>query len=237
MENNQNIDDALDLDIDDLFRDPDENNDEPTEQNTSNGNEPSEETKAVSERINIVKRKTQTETRDEVAKEFGYANYAEMQKAKEKQMLRDKGLDEEETAALVEQLVEKRFANDPRFKRLEEIEANEKTNFVNAQLKEINKLTGDNFTDVKDLPDDTLKLWEKTGNLKQAYLATHGEELLNKRAAGRASGSLEHLGTASMTGNSTKTRGLSDEEKSIWKSVLGDYITDDELNKKTTLMN
>lgn len=225
----ENDNDALDLDIDELFKEP--ITDEPDDQD----NGPSAETKAVSERINEVKRKTQAETRDAVAKEQGYNSYEEMQKANEQKLFRDNGLDEAQAEELIKQLVEKRIANDPRFKRLEEIENTEKINFVNAQLKDINKLSGGSFSKIEDLPEDTLKLWEKTGNLKQAYLATHGEELLNKRVAAQSNGSLEHLGANGTNGTSMKTRGLTSDEKAIYKSILGDYITDDELNKKTIM--
>ena len=139
-----------------------------------------EQTNAVSTRINEVKRKTAIETQEKLAKELGYASYTELQKANEHKLLKEAGLDESDISEVVEKLVEKRLANDNRFKKLEEYEEREKNNFVNSQLKEINKLTGNNYTSIEQLPKDTLKVWEKTGNLKQAYLATQGESLILK---------------------------------------------------------
>ena len=109
----------LNISIDDLFKDP-EPEVQPREE-TSEEPQPNM-TKAVSERINTVRRKTEAETQDRIAKELGYDSYEAMQKANEQKMLRDAGLDEEEIGAVVEKLVQKRLAEDPRLKKLEEIE-------------------------------------------------------------------------------------------------------------------
>jgi len=88
----------------------------------------------------VVRKKTESETQDKVAKELGYENDADLQKANEKKLLKDAGLDEEDITGVVNKLVEQRIANDPRFKKIEELEAIERNNFVNTQLKEINNL-------------------------------------------------------------------------------------------------
>ena len=229
--NNETTLDTLDINIDDLFKDPEPNIDEATSQE-SQSNETEQEknimTKAVSERINSVKKKTETETQDKIAKELGYENYAELQKANEKKLIKEAGYDAEDINNLVDQLLEKRLASDPRLKKLEEYEERDKSNFVNSQLKEINNLAGSNYTSIEQLPKETLKLWEKTGNLKQAYLATEGENLIAKKAN---KGSLSHLADTSNSGVGTKKRALTEEEKNIWRSVIPD-ITDDELSKK-----
>lgn len=218
----------LNISIDDLFRDP-EPEVQPREE-TSEEPQPNM-TKAVSERINTVRRKTEAETQDRIAKELGYDSYEAMQKANEQKMLRDAGLDEEEIGAVVEKLVQKRLAEDPRLKKLEEIEANEKANFVTAQLKEINEL-GNNFASIDELPKETLDMWEKIGDLKQAYLATQGEALLKRRYSNQDKGSLRHLASPDQSSVGTKTRKLTESEKAIWRSVMPD-ITEEELSKKT----
>ena len=228
-------DTTLDLNIDDLFKDPEETVTE-TDNQVDNSEESSDDTnvmtEAVTKRINTVRRKTEIETQDRIAKELGYNSYAELQKAKEKDLLKNAGLDEEEVASVVEKIVEKRIAEDPRFKRLEEIEAQEKNNFVNSQLKEINKLAGTKYSSIEELPQDTLSLWEKTGNLKQAYLATQGEALLNRDLSYKQSGSLAHLASPGNSPTGSKVRALTEEEKAIYRSVMPD-ITDEELSKKT----
>ncbi len=236
----QDNEETLNINIDDLFKDPVAEEPEVLEtvenHNTpeTKANEPTEQTKAVSERINEVRRKTESETQEKIARELGYENYADMRKAKEKKLLEDAGLDEDDIKEVVEKLVAQRLADDPRMKKLEEIEAKDKATFVNSQLKEINTLTGTNFTSIEQLPKDTLDLWAKTGNLKQAYLATQGEAIILKNnAAAKNTSSLAHLASAGSNSNThTKSRLLNEEEKAIWRSVMPD-ITDDELSKKT----
>lgn len=221
--------DTLDINIDDLFKDPsmDETDNQDTQLNETE-QEKNIMTEAVSNRIKSVKKKTEAETQDRIAKELGYESYADLQKANEKKLLKDAGYDDEDINNIVNQLLEKRLASDPRLKKLEEYEEREKSNFVISQLKEINSLAGSNYTSIDQLSKDTLKLWEKTGNLKQAYLATEGESLLNKRAKGST---LSHLADTSNSGVGTKKRALTEEEKDIWRSVIPD-ITDEELSKK-----
>lgn len=228
MDENENK--VTNFSIDDLFKDPEEEL-KPQEESKPT-QEPSEMIKEMSKRINEVRAKTERETRDAMAKELGYDNYEAMKKANEKQVLRDAGLDDAEIEPIVQKLVEKRFAEDPRMKRLEEYEQRDKANFVNEQLKEVNKLTGLNYKDVSELPQEVLTMWEKTGNLKQAYLATQGETLLNKSLAGKQNGSLAHLANPGSAGVGVKERPLTAEEKDIWRMVNPD-ITDEELSKKT----
>ena len=231
--------DTLNFTLDDLFKDPEEQtSQEPAETKAEQPvsdkpvQEASEMTKSMSKRINEVRATTERETRDAMAKEFGYDNYEAFTKAKEKQMLKDAGLDEEDIAPIVEKLVEQRLANDPRMKRLDDFEASEKTRFVKDQLKEINKLTGQSYKDVSELPQDVLTMWEKTGNLKQAYLAVQGEELIGRSLAGKQNGTLSHLANPGSTGTGSRVRPLTAEEKAIYRMVDPD-LTEEELSKKT----
>lgn len=217
--------------IDDLFKDLDDGYEEDTQQ------EPDTEitTEAVSKRINEVRAKTEAETRDSMAKELGYESYAALQKSKEKSLLQENGLDEEQIENVVNKLVENRLANDPRMAKLNEIEEKEKREFVTSQLEEINKLTGANYKDVSELSKDTLDLWEKTGNLKQAFLATEGENLLIKRNSEMSKGSTLHqVSSGNYPKSDKKTRKLTDEEKDIYRMVFRGEISDDELNSKHT---
>lgn len=222
--------------IDDLFKDPEENE---LEENISQeepvkeeGKEPSEMTKGVSKRINEVRAATERETRDSMAKELGYKDYADFQKAQEKQTLKDAGLDDEELEPIIQKLVDKRFAEDPRMKRLEELEERDKANFVKDQLKEINKFAGTTYKDVSELPEEVLSMWGKTGNLKQAYLAIQGEALIGKSLAGKQNGTLAHLANPGAVGTGVRERPLTEAEKDIWRATIPD-ITEEELSKKT----
>lgn len=228
MEDNNN-DDTLDFDIDELFKDP-EDIESPTETESDNSN--IDMTKAVSDRINNVRKKTESETQDKIAKELGFDSYEDLQKANEQKLLRDAGLDEEEITEVVNKLVEQRISNDPRFKKIEELEAREKSNFVAAQLKEINNVAGTNYTSVDQLPKETLEVWQKIGNLSQAYYATQGAQLFNKSQSTKRNGSLSHMADSSNGSVSNNRRPLTEEEKAIYRMVNPD-ITEEELSKKT----
>ena len=230
--------DTMDLNIEDLFKDEldfEEDNEEESDTiEESNSDMRTETTAAVSKRINEVKRKTELETQDRIAKELGYASYKDMQNANKNQLLRDAGLDTDDTElmAAIDKIVEKRLSEDPRIKRVDDYEAKQKQKFVDTQLEQINTLAGSNYSSVEQLPKETLALWEKTGNLKQAYLATHGEELLTKKKS-LHKGTTTHLLEGGSSNTGSKTRYLSEEEKDIYRSVLGDYVTEEDLAKKT----
>lgn len=228
---------TLDLNIDDLFKDLEDEKpqDQPKEETAADKNKDgaNEMTKSVSKRINEVKAATEKETRDAMAKELGFKNYEDFAKAKEKEMLKNAGVDDEELAPVIQKLVDQRFAEDPRFKRLEEIEANEKARFVKEQLKEINKFAGTTYKDVDELPKDVLGMWEKTGNLKQAYLAIQGETLINRNVASKQNGSLAHLANPGEVGTGNNVRLLTDKEKAIYQMVDPDGKYLNELDKKT----
>lgn len=226
FEENENV-----FTIDDLFKDP-VDQEETTEQEESSEST-QESTHAVSQRINEVRKKTESETEERIAKDLGYQSYADMIKANEQKEMKDAGLDSEELSTLIESLVEKRLANDPRMKKLAEIEADEKAQFVNNELNAINNISDVKYKSVEELPEATLKLWEITGNLKQAFLATEGEKLLTKSKSINMQGSTSHMASSSNGAVGSKTRLLTQDEKDIYRSVLGDLYNDDEISKKT----
>lgn len=218
-----------DISIEDLFKDEESIDVLPEidEQNIEKDDGKDDMTETMRKRINKVK----SSTKDAVAKELGYASYEEMSKANEKRLLSEAGLDEPEIEAVVEKLLQKRLSDDPRLKKLEEYEEQEKLRFVSSQLGEVNKLFGTSYKSVEQLPEDTLSLWEKTGNLKQAYLATNGESFIQKTKSVVENGDTNHLREVDnkMKG---KTRSLTEAEKDIWRSIIPN-ITDEELSKKT----
>lgn len=220
------------FDIDSLFKDPVDHEEVITEQEEKS-EDSQESTHAVSQRINEVRKKAESETEERIAKNFGYASYADMLKANEQKEMEKAGLDSEELSALIESLVEKRIANDPRMKKLAEIEEDEKKQFVNNELTAINTISEFKYKSIEELPEETLKLWEKTGNLKQAFLATEGEKLLTKSKSINMQGSTSHMATTGNGATGSKTRLYTNEEKAIYRSVLGDLYNEEEMSKRT----
>lgn len=235
----QEIDEEIELSVDDLFKDPEESltqEDTSTESdNTDNSSKSDDMTDRVRHRINDVRRKTELETQERIAKELGYESYQDMLKAKESKLIKEHGFDEEDVEKLLTPLLEARLANDPRFKKLEEIEAKEKQNYITEQLTAINKISGNKFKSVDDLPEATINLWAKGVELEEAYLATAGKELLTKSAASAQKGSLTHMAPTSSNGG-TKKRGLTDYEKQLYRNIMPD-ITEEELNSKMIDIN
>lgn len=220
-------DETIDIDVDALFSDDTEEDNNPE---TPPAPTATPETKAVSKRINEVRAQTERETREAMAKELGYESYAAMKQAKEKKVLTDAGLDEE-SAKVVDKIVEQRLADDPRLKKLAAIEKQQQEAFVASQLAAINSAAGTDFKSIDQLPPETLALWEKIGDLKQAYYATQGDAIFAKRRAASENGSTAHLANPGRSGGA-KTRGLTEEEKAMWRMVMPD-ITEEELSKKT----
>lgn len=236
----QVIDESLELSIDDLFKDSEESltqEETSIESDSSDKNSESDEgmTERVRNRINDVRRKTEQDTQEKIAKELGYNSYSEMLKAKESNLIKEHGYDEEDIEKLLTPLLEARLAADPRFKKLEEIEQREKQSYIDEQLKAINKLCGNKYKSVEDLPETTRNLWAKGVELEDAYIATAGKELLTKNAANVQKGSLTHLAPTSSNGG-TKKRGLTEYEKQMYRSIMPD-ITEEELNSKTIDIN
>lgn len=226
----------LDIKIDDLFKDLEESR---LPENSSNPEETKAKskedlTKAVSERINTVRKSTEKETRDNVAKELGYADYDSMKKAQEKKLVEEHGLNPEDVEKVVAPLVKKRLEEDPRFQKLAELERREKDNYIKEQLAAINATTGQNLKP-SDLDKETLDLWGKGIELEQAYYATKGKTILNGKVAEINKGSLNHLAPGS-SGGQVKTRTLTHEEKEMWRAIVPG-ITEEELSKKTTIVD
>lgn len=232
----QEIDDELDISIDDLFNDEEESQTSENSQTSSSDDSKNEEesmnlTKNMSKRINDVRRKTELEVQDRVAKQAGYESYEDMMMATERKIVEDQGYDPDEISALLEPLIEKRLAADPRFKKLEEIENREKSDYLAKQLAAINKVSDVKYKSVNDLPQETIDLFAKGVDLKQAFYATQGEGLMTRAAQRANNGSLSHMAPLP-NGNGVKTRGLTAEEKDMYRMIIPG-ITEEELSKKT----
>lgn len=231
----QEIDEEIELSVDDLFKDPEESltqdngQGQSSDDSKNDGNE--NLTKNMTKRINEVRRKTELEVQDRVAKQAGYESYEDMMKATERKIVEDHGYDPDEINKMLEPLIEKRLSTDPRFKKLEEIENREKDEYLAKQLAAINKISDVKYKSVNDLPQETIDLFAKGVDLKQAFYATQGEGLFNKAANRANNGSLAHMAPLP-NGNGVKTRGLTAEEKDMYRMIIPG-ITEEELSKKT----
>ena len=211
----------LELTLDELFQDDPESGTPPLVNDTQK----LELTAAMTKRINEVKAKTEATVRDEVAKNFGFESYDAMQKAKDKKLITEAGYDPEDLEKIIEPLLEKRLANDPRMQKLQLIEKQEQTASINSQLSEIEKLTGLKVKET-DLSQETLDLMKKGVPLAQAYIATNSLKIL-----GANKGTTDHMASGAGAGQ-IKMRGMTQDEKAFYKSI-NPHITDEALNKKT----
>lgn len=230
----QEIDDGLELSVDDLFKDPEDSqtsNDTSTTDDNSTSEPEINLTENMRHRINEVRRKTETETQNKVAKELGFDSYDELLKANEDSLIREHGFDKDDVEKVLEPLIESRLTNDPRFKKLEEFEKHEQDRYINEQLAEINRMSGIKYNSVDDLPQETINLWSKGVDLDKAYLATEGKSILLKSTNNARKGTLNHL-VPPGTNSGAKTRGLTEKEKEFYRSIV-EGITDEELSQKT----
>lgn len=222
-----------------LFKD-DQQATPPVNDETPSVTPPSEETpppvdttKAFAHRLKQETEKIRKQERDAIAAELGYQSYEEMQKAKERKLLEDKGLNPEDVTPVVDEIVQKRLNEDPRMKELEMFKQKQVEEFAKKELSELSNLTGTTYTSLEQLPKDVIEDWKKTGSLKKSYISLHGEELIINARKNIVKGDTTHLqqptGTPPATSNK---RPLTDKEKQVWKLFNPD-LSDEELNKKT----
>lgn len=196
------------------------------------------QTQAFANRLKEATTKARNEERDSIAKELGYESYADMQKKREADLLESKGLDPKEVSPIVDELVNKRIAEDPRFKELDTIREQRVKEWAEKELNELSTLTDGRVKTLADVPKAVIDRWKQTGSLKSAYMELEGENLIRSMRAvsnGAASrGTTQHLSSPSGSPNNvhTETRPLTDKEKAVYKLFNPD-VTDEELSKKT----
>jgi hypothetical protein len=233
-----NLDEPLgeddEFDVDDLFKDPEEDDDgsQPPEEDDLDGLPP---TKRVSDRINAVRQKAEAAAEkklNDFAISQGFKSFAEMEKASEKKIIKDAGFDPEEIEKLTDEIVNKRLAADPRLVRLAEYEKREQDNYLKAQLDNLSKLTGTKYRSIGEVPKEVTEMFEKTGSMETAFYAVYGKDIVTKGAARINNGDTSHLKSGGV-GGGARTRPLNEEEKATYRKIMGDYITEEELSKKT----
>ncbi len=189
-------------------------------------------TQSFAKRLREEKEKARKEAENEIATSLGYSSYEELQKSKQNKLLEEKGLDPELVNPVVDEIVKKRLAEDPRMKELEELKQRQVTEFAKKELEDVNKLAGTNFASLEEVPKDVIEDWKKTGSLKKSYINLHGEELILKARSEASKGTTTHLNNPSGAAPEGKAkRHLTDEEKRLWK-FFNPNMTDEELNNK-----
>lgn len=212
-------------------------NGEGTEDKTKSVEEKVIETKAFAHRLKQSTEKARQEERDNIAKSLGYESFEQMQKAREQELLKEKGLDPDEVSPVVEQIVEKRLAEDPRLKELDEFKQAKAQEWAKKELAELNALTGGKIAKLEDVPKNVIELWKQKGSLKAAYLELEGEKLIREMQTGvagvQSKGTTSHLNTPQGTPapvQDKNKRPLTEKEKEVYKLFNPD-VTEEQLSK------
>ena len=196
------------------------------------------QTQAFAHRLKEATQKARNEERESIAKTMGYDSYEAMRKANESHMLEEKGLDPETVSPVVEQLVQKRLAEDPRLQELESYRQQRVKEWAQKELTELKDLTNGRISKLEDVPKEVLELWKTKGSLKAAYLELKGESLIREMRASIASeqsrGSTSHMtdGEGTPPKSTDGKRPYTAEEKRIYK-LFNPGVSDEQLNKLT----
>lgn len=197
---------------------------------------PVTETQAFAHRLKEATSKARNEERESIAKSLGYESYADMQAKREAEMLKEKGLDPEDVSPVVEQLVQKRLAEDPRLQEFDTYKQERLNAWAQKELAELSELTDGKISKFEDVPKNVIESWKTKGSLKAAYLELCGEQLIRETrasvASGQSRGSTSHLGGsqgAPASGNNNK-RPFTEQEKEVYK-LFNPGVTEEELSK------
>lgn len=230
--------DVNDIDLDSLFADDSQQEPSPVEEETAPAADSNiDNTKAFAKRLRESTEKARTEERESIAKAMGYGSYEELIKSRERKVIEDKGLDPDDVAPIVEQLVKERIDKDPRMQELEELRQMRVQEFGKKELAEVTKLSGGEITSLNQLSPEVISAWKQKGSLKAAYLEVEGEKRIMRMMSDQSRGTTTHLtangGSASVP---TGERNLTADEKKMYK-FFNPSMTDDQLNKITVKEN
>ena len=141
-------------------------------------------TKIVSKRISEEREKIRKEALDEQAQSMGYVNHEEFVKVMTDDKISKTGLDPEEVKPLIKDLLKE----DPEYKEAlrykKEKEELEKKMWAKQEIERLNKRFGTTISDVSDLAQEVVKLWNTGIPLEKAYAAENIDkitELATKR--------------------------------------------------------
>jgi len=177
-------------------------------------------TKAYSERLNKDRERIRTEERENIAKSFGYENWAEYLDAQTNNSLLEKGLDPEQIKPIIKDAIK----NDPDYieamKIKQEKEQLEATIWANDELKRLNEKFSLKIKSIDDLGEDVQNMWKSGIPLEKAYAANHYEEL--RSAAIKESRKLNdgksHLKDTN-DGNNVQVKTVSNEQMRYFRAL------------------
>lgn len=213
--------------------------DEVTTEVENTSEKPVTETQAFAHRLKEATTKARNDERESIAKSLGYESYADMQQKREAEMLREKGFDPADVSPVVEELVQKRLAEDPRLQELDSYRQQRINEWAKQELAELKTLTGGKISKLEDVPKNVLELWKTKGSLKGAYLELEGEKLIREMqsgiASGQSKGSTGHLVSPQGTpasATSPRKRPLTQQERDVYRLFNPD-VTEEQLSKMT----
>jgi hypothetical protein len=137
----------------------------------------------------------------------------------------------------VEQLVQKRLAEDPRLQELDARRQAKMNDWAKKELVELNELTGGKISKLDDVPKNVIELWKTKGSLKAAYIELYGEQRIREMQLSIASeqnrsttGHLQSPQGTPASNNNGNRRPLTAKEKQVYK-LFNPGVTDEQLSK------
>lgn len=182
--------------------------------------EPVDQTKAFAARLREEKAKAKQETREEIAKEFGYTSWKEYSDAQTNNKLLDKGVDPELVLPVLKDLIRE----DPEFKeaklKAEKYEELEKELFATNSIKALNDKFGTAFKSVNELDQNTINMWNNGVDLDKAYAANNWQtiaDLAVKQSGRTADNGKGHLKTIDGSGEVSKNKEVSQDQLAAFR--------------------
>lgn len=183
--------------------------------------EPVDQTKAFAARLKEEKAKAKQETREEIAKEFGYASWKEYSDAQTNNKLLDKGIDPDLVLPVLKDLIRE----DPEFKdaktKAEKYEELEKELFAANSIKALNERFGTTFKSINELDAETINLWNSGMSLDKAYAANNWQtiaDLAVKQSGRTADNGKSHLKTVDGSGEASKNREVTQAQLAAFRA-------------------
>lgn len=204
---------------------PEETSTSPVEKKVE---EPTDSTKAYSERLNKDRERIRNEERENIAKSFGYETWAEYIDAHTDSSLLEKGLDPDQIKPIIKEAIK----NDPDYieamKIKQEKEQLEAKIWADSEIKRLNEKFGTKIKSVDEFDQEVLSMWKSGVPLEKAYAANHYEELQSiaiKKSKAQNDGK-QHL-KDSNDGNAESTKTISSEQLKFFRALNPNASDDD----------
>lgn len=197
----------------------------------TDGNAPSIDTKAYSERLNKDRAKIAEDVRNEIAQSFGFATYDEFLRSRQDETIRAAGLDPVVAKPVLEKLVN----SDPVVLAAKRSQSEQSSELLKQKERDdlfaLNSKYGTQFTSLEEIDDATKALYEKGVPLDKAYGVEHLSEVSAKshKVASPSKGHLQNVTGSSSAGSSNKPP-LDAKQMAIFRKMLPN-VSDEEITK------